>query len=106
MKRFKVVLHPDAEADITSIFEWGCRAWGRKEAELWIQQLRHTFRKRLTSTPLRCSIAPESDELGITIRQLIVKRYRILFIVEQGTVTVVHLKGAFSAQLATEKTQH
>src|SRR5437773_1242583 len=28
MKKYKVILHPDAETDINSSFEWGSRAWG------------------------------------------------------------------------------
>lgn len=53
--------------------------------------------ERLTSTPLRCPVAPESEELGIPVRQLIDGRYRILFIVEKKTVTILHLKGAYVA---------
>lgn len=28
MKKYKVILHPDAETDISSAFEWGRRRWG------------------------------------------------------------------------------
>lgn len=97
MKKYKVILHPDAETDISSAFEWGCRAWGEENARTWARQLYRNLRERLTTTPLRCPLAPESEELGVSVRQLIVRRYRILFIVEKKTVTILHLKGAYVA---------
>jgi plasmid stabilization system protein ParE len=100
MKKYKVILHPDAEIDISSSFQWGGRKWGRKAAEAWIRKLRHTINTRLTSAPLGCSLAPESTELDIDIRQLIVGRYRILFIVENRLVTVLHVKGSYVPQLS------
>ena len=99
MRKFEVVLHLDAEKDISSIFDWGCSAWGKDQAKRWILELRNVLRKRLTSTPRRCPVAPESEELGITVRHLIFQRYRILFIVEQRTVTVLHIKGSYAEPL-------
>ncbi|HEY4426026.1 MAG TPA: type II toxin-antitoxin system RelE/ParE family toxin [Pyrinomonadaceae bacterium] len=95
MKKYKVILHSDAETDISSAFEWGRHAWGEETARTWLRQLYRNLRERLTSTPLRCPVAPESEELGIPVRQLIDGRYRILFIVEKKTVTILHLKGAY-----------
>ena len=95
MKKYKVVLHSDAESDISSAFEWGRQAWGEENARTWVRQLYRSLRERLTSTPLRCPVAPESEDLGISVRQLIVGRYRILFIVEKKTVTILHIKGAY-----------
>ena len=102
MKKYKVILHSDAETDISSAFEWGRHAWGKENAQTWVRQLYLNLRERLSSTPLRCPIAPESEELGITIRQLIDGRYRILFIVEKKTVTILHLKGAYVAGTETQ----
>ena len=95
MKKYKLIFHPDAQMDIDSSFQWGCRTWGRKNAKAWARQLRHAIINRLTSTPLGCSIAPESEELGIPIRHLIVGRYRVLFIVEEKTVMILHVKGSY-----------
>ena len=95
MKKYKVMFHPDAEMDIDSSFQWGCRTWGRKNAKAWVRELRHAIISRLTSTPFSCSVAPESEELGIPIRHLIVGRYRILFIVEKKTVMILHVKGSY-----------
>jgi plasmid stabilization system protein ParE len=95
MKKYKVILHPDAELDIESSFEWGRQAWGEENAKLWVGKLRRTVRKQLTSMPLACPLAPESDELNISIRHLILDRYRILFTVRGRTVTIVHVRGPY-----------
>ena len=97
MKKYKVMLHPDAEVDIKSSFEWGRRAWGEESARGWVRELRNTLRDWLTSKPLSCPLAPESRELGISVRHLIIGRYRILFIVEKRTVMVLHLRGPYVA---------
>ena len=95
MKKHKVILHPDAESDIESSFKWGCRAWGEENAKLWVRKLRQTLIKRLSLMPSACSIAPESEQLGVPVRQLIVGRYRVLFTVRRGTVTVLHVRGPY-----------
>lgn len=95
MRKYKVILHPDAEVDIQSAFEWGCRTWGRKSAKVWVRDLRKAIINRLTSTSLSCSLAPESKELGISIRRLIVGRYRILFTVERRTVEILYVRGSY-----------
>ena len=95
MKKYKIVLHPDAELDINSSFEWGCQNWGRQNAAAWVRKLRQILRDRLTTTPLACPLAPESEELNSSVRHLIVGRYRILFLVEKKTVTVLHVRGSY-----------
>lgn len=97
MKKYVVILHPDAEADLTSSYEWGRTAWGEKQARSWIRKLFNSINSRLTSMPLSCTRAPESAELNIEVRQLLVRRYRVLFIVEKKTVTVLHVRGPYSA---------
>jgi toxin ParE1/3/4 len=103
MKKYKVILHPDAELDISSSFKWGCRAWGEEKARLWVRKLRHTLRKQLTSVPLGCPPAPGSEELGLSIRHLMVDRYRILFVVEGRTVTILHVRGSYTAPLMSDE---
>ena len=85
-KKYILTVHPDAEIDIDSSFEWGCRRWGRKKANVWVRELRHAIVNRLTSTPFSCSIASESEELGIPIRQLLVGRCRVLYLIEKKKV--------------------
>src|SRR5262245_22730369 len=68
MKKHRVILHPDAELDIELSFKGGCRAWGEENAKLWVRKLRKTT----TSLPLACPLAPESEQLNVSIRHLIV----------------------------------
>jgi toxin ParE1/3/4 len=46
----------------------------------------------LAESPARCAIAPECREGERVIRQLLVGQYRILFEIEEETVTVLHLR--------------
>jgi plasmid stabilization system protein ParE len=98
MKNYSVIFHLDAETDITLSYQWGRRVWGDKQAKAWAQELQRTIKLRLTSLPLSCPLAPESDDLGIDVRQLVVRRYRVLFIVEKRTVTILHVRGSYTAQ--------
>lgn len=102
MKKYKVILHPDAESDIESSFKWGCRAWGEENAKLWVRKLRRAITKQLTSLPLACPLAPESEDLSISIRHLIVDRYRILFSITGRTVTILHVTGPYITRISDE----
>ena len=95
MKNYSIILHPDAEGDINSSYQWGRQVWGDKRAKAWAQELQRAIKLRLTSLPPSCPLAPESDDLGIEVRQLIVQRYRVLFIVEKKTVTILHVRGPY-----------
>jgi plasmid stabilization system protein ParE len=95
MKKYKVILHPDAESDIESSFKWGRRAWGEENAKLWVRKLRRAITKQLTSLPLACPRAPESEQLDVSIRHLIVGRYRVLFTATGRTVTILHVRGPY-----------
>ena len=99
MKRHSVIFHPDAETDISSSYQWGRGVWGDQRAKAWAQELQRGIKLRLTSLPLSCPLAPESNDLGIAVRQLIVQRYRVLFIVEKKTVTILHVRGPHAAGL-------
>jgi plasmid stabilization system protein ParE len=105
MKKYRVVMHPEAEIDIISSYRWGTKNWGEERAKAWVNELRKTILTRLTSLPLRCPAAPESDELGRTVRQLIVQRYRVLFTVDKQTVTILHVRGSYSRTRITEVQQ-
>ena len=96
MEKYKVILHSDAELDIELSFKWGCRSWGEENAKLWVRKLRRAIRKQLTSLPLAFPLAPESKQLGVSIRHLIVGRYRVLFTVRGRTVTILHVSGSYT----------
>jgi len=102
MKKYSVIFHPDAETDIRSSYQWGRRVWDDKQANAWAHELHRAIKLHLTSLPLSCPLAPESEDLGIEVRQLIVPRYRVLFIVEKKTTTILHVRGPYAADLGSE----
>jgi plasmid stabilization system protein ParE len=106
MKKYSVIFHPDAEIDVSSTYQWGRRVWSDKQAKAWAQELQCAIKLRLTSLPLSCPLAPESDDLGIEVRQLIVQRYRVLFIVEKRAVTILHVRGPYAAGLDSREELH
>ena len=106
MKKYSVIFHPDAETDISSSYQWGRRVWGENQANARARELQDTIKLHLTSLPLSCSLAPENDDLGIAIRQLIVQRYQVLFIVEKKAVTILYVRGSYAAGLDSREAVH
>ena len=71
----------------------GGRGW---DAGLrWFQGLRDAITS-LSQSPLRCAFAPENEALPFDVRQLLYGNkphlYRILFTIEDKTVTVLHIR--------------
>lgn len=78
MKRYTVVFEESAQADVRGSYDWGCRAWGKKEAQQWARQLRTAVSKQLSLVPKGCPLAPENDDFDEEIRQMVVGRYRVV----------------------------
>ena len=95
MKRFRIELTDEAKADFDRSYNWGTREWGRSAAARWYRELRASIREILGHFPLSQPIAPESEELGAELRQMIFRRYRVIFEIERSTVRILHLKGPF-----------
>ena len=102
MKKYKVILHSDAESDIESSFKWGCRAWGEENTKLWVRKLRWAIRKQLTPLSPACPLSPESEQLGVSIRHLIIGRYRVLFTVRARTVTILYVRCPYIGPISEE----
>jgi plasmid stabilization system protein ParE len=45
MKRYEVILELTAQKDVRGSYEWGCRVWGKKEAQRWVRELRTAISK-------------------------------------------------------------
>ena len=103
MAKYRVVVHPEAEIDIALSYQWGIENWGEERARAWVAKLRRIIFTCLTSLPLACPVAPESEELGLPIRQLTIERYRVLFLVNQRTVTILHVRGPYIGGLDSKK---
>jgi plasmid stabilization system protein ParE len=96
MKRYRVVFEESAQADARESYDWGCRFWGKKEAQRWVRELRTAISRQLTIVPKGFPIAPENNEFSEEIRQMIVGRYRVLFTIRKGKVHVLHIRGPYS----------
>ena len=99
MKRYAVVFEDSAQADVRESYNWGCRAWGKREAQQWARQLRTAVFKQLAVVPKGFPLAREDDEFSEEIRQMIVGRYRVLFTIKGLKVHVLHVRGAYVGAL-------
>ena len=96
IKTYKAEFLPNAKEDLLASFEWGIDVWGKIQAEKWLNQFYATCKKRLKQFPESCPIAPESKDLDRELRQLIIDRYRVIFIVKDLTVTILYVRGAYA----------
>ncbi len=95
MKRYAVVFEESAQKDVRQSYNWGCRAWGKHEAQRWARHLRTAIFKQLAILPKGFPLAPEDEEFSEGIRQMIVGRYRVLFTIRGRKVHVLHIRGAY-----------
>lgn len=95
MKRYAVIFEKSAQADVRGSYDWGCRVWGKKEAQRWVRELRTAVSRQLSIVPKSFSLAPEDDEFPGEIRQMVVGHYRVLFTIKKGQVHLLHVRGAY-----------
>ena len=98
MKRFVVIFEDSAQIDVRRSFDWGCKAWGKREAQHWARELRAAVLERLSVVPKGFPLAPENIEFEEEIRQLSVRRDRVLFTIKGRKVHVLHVRGAYSGR--------
>ena len=94
MKRYVVVFEESAQADLRNSYVWGCHAWGKRQAQQWLRELRTAVFKQLALVPKGFPLAPENNEFSEEIRQMVAGRCRILFTIKNRKVHVLHLRGA------------
>jgi len=95
MKRYVVIFEDSAQTNVRESFDWGCRAWGKREAQQWVRHLRIAVFKQLRVLPKAFPLAPEDDEFSEEIHQMVVGRYRVLFTIKGRKVHVLHVRGAY-----------
>lgn len=93
--RYRVVIHPDAEKELREAHAW-LKEQSPAAAERWRKGLLQKA-ETLSRFPERCPIAREATKLGEDVRQLLYgrrrpDRYRLLFVIEDDTVTVLHIR--------------
>jgi len=93
---FHVVHLPHAEADLDGILTWlqerspaGAAAWFRR----WLE-VEDLLRRRPESQPLAPEISDHEDEIrNVIFKTRRGKKYRCLFLIREGTVHVLHIRG-------------
>jgi len=94
-KRWRVIISPEAEADLRKAGSY-IRRDNSRAARAWLKGARERI-KTLAHHPERCLLAPESASLIEPIRELFYGHgnrgtYRILFVVLGNTVFVLHVR--------------
>lgn len=90
--RYRVLIHPEAEVELEDAYWWiAHEAASQAIADKWKAQLLKKARS-LRQFPERCAIAPEGRLMGEPIRQLLCGPYRLLFVIDERTVTVLHVR--------------
>jgi plasmid stabilization system protein ParE len=92
MKRHLVIFEKSAQVNVDESYNWGCRVWGKREAQRWVRQLRVAVSQQLSIVPKGFPLAPEDDEFSEEIRQMVVGRYRVFFTIRKGKVHVLHVR--------------
>lgn len=98
---YQVLIQPSAFQDIELVYRWICDNVSAEVANSWYYELQDAIGS-LQNFPYRCSRAPEADAVGLEIRQLWVgkrRQYRVLFLVEQDVVAIVHVRHSRQALL-------
>lgn len=97
---------PEAENDLRTAYRY-IRRYSPQAAREWIRRARQSIRT-LRNYPERCSLAPESDSFDQTIRQQLFGKgnrgtYRILFVIFDKTVFILHVRHGSMLPLEPEK---
>jgi plasmid stabilization system protein ParE len=84
---YKVRLTPQAEADLRSIGDYIAAQHAPEAARRFVQSLRRRV-ALLETFPEGYGLAPEAQAVGVELRQMVHGMYRVLYIVEDKTVTI------------------
>lgn len=95
--KYQTRLTARAERDVEQILGWFQKQQALVAGARWYHQLL-TKVATLEQNPQRCSIAEESEEVGVEVRELLFGRragiYRILFVVSGKRVEILHIRHA------------
>jgi plasmid stabilization system protein ParE len=103
--KYKLIIQPPAMADLDEAYRWIAeRSPGN--AARWFNRFLEAL-STLEQSPNRCGIAPESEQIGREIRQLLHGRrggvYRALFVIEKNEVHVLHIRHAARDTMSPEE---
>jgi plasmid stabilization system protein ParE len=93
--KYHVELTSRAAADVDGVLRWFHEREASQASQRWLRQLMARI-DTLEKRPERCPLAAEADEAGIDVRALLFGKrrgiYRILFVVDGQTVSILHLR--------------
>lgn len=92
MKRYTVIIQPEAEVDLRDAFAH-IQSESPGHAAAWLAGLYDAV-ESLETMPNRCGFARERPELNADVRQYVYHSHRILFTVERRRVIVHHIRHA------------
>jgi plasmid stabilization system protein ParE len=101
---YRVILQPQAEADIETAYLWKCDN-APQAAARWFAGIVEAINS-LDQFPARCPLAPENEHFTQEIRQLLQGPrhdvYRILFTIQADTVHVLHVRHSAQQHLTED----
>ncbi|MEM8638068.1 MAG: type II toxin-antitoxin system RelE/ParE family toxin [Cyanobacteria bacterium P01_G01_bin.54] len=102
---FQVRLTRQAEAEIETAYRWLRKRDSTGYADRWFRGLMNKL-ATLQEQPKRCALAVEHDVFSEEVRQLLYGKhqsiYRILFVVRENVVFVLHVRNNRQAPLTAE----
>jgi plasmid stabilization system protein ParE len=105
---YSVEILPQALDNIESAYRWIADNYSAENAEQWYEELM-TAVQSLKKFPHRAVQATEANQFGKDIRQLFVgknKQYRLLFLVDQGRVSILHVRHSSQLWLSEQTRFH
>jgi plasmid stabilization system protein ParE len=99
---YVVEILPQALDNIESAYRWMADNFSPERAEQWYEELMIAVQS-LERFPNRANQAPEAAEFDRDIRQLFVgkgRQYRLLFVVEKGRVSILHVRHSSQSWLS------
>lgn len=89
-----------AEAEAEEAYSWMAK-YSPEKAALWYFDLRAAV-ESLAESPARCPFAPERRTFKTETQHLIFGKYRILFLIEDEAVYILHVRHSARKPLAPE----
>ena len=103
--KFQVIIQPPARQDIEAAYLY-LHERAPRTADRWLAGIERAI-SSLERMPRRCGLARESEEFDEDIRQLLYGRrankYRVLFVVRENIVRVLHVRYGARDSLTREE---
>ncbi|MCW5768475.1 MAG: type II toxin-antitoxin system RelE/ParE family toxin [Phycisphaeraceae bacterium] len=101
MRRARVVIQPLASREISRYASWIESQGSPAGAHRWLDAI-ETAINSLRSFPERCPLAPESEDVGTEIRQLLFASHRVLFVIKGNEVHVLYVRHTAQRRLRSD----